>query len=255
MSKILKYSGLIGLLVFFILAIFLLTQKSCQDKSNNPKLDERIVNDSTSETTEFDVKELKIKMTNVRNSKYADIIQMTTNEYVRGNKGFYYAMDLKDSISQTILLFPAGEYSYKDNEWKVVKSLDNIKTTVWTGILKNVNYKIFIEGQADQTGDETFSRKFLPQNKYNFISFYSTYKSKTDSKFFYDSIMTTKTLTEPLKNIDLPLLRASFLSEKLSSYGDIPKPIILEGEVKDKVGADYRNGKIILFVDTSKLSK
>jgi hypothetical protein len=255
MNKILKYSGLFGLIVFFILAVYLLTQKSCKDNSNKPILDGRIISDSIIETSEIDVKELKIKITNVRNSKYAEITQMPTYEYVKGNKGIYYAIDLKDSATQTIILFPAGEYSFNENEWSVIKSLDNVKSTVWIDILKNVKYKIFIEGQADKTGDKTFNRKFLPKYKYDSVRFHPTIKSILGNTFYYDSATITKILIEPLKNIDLPLLRASYLADKLSSYGDIPKPIVLEGEVKEKVGADYRNGKILLFIDTTKQIK
>ena len=246
MNKLLKYKGLIGIGVFLILTLILLTQKSCQNNNTIP--DDTVISDSTSENIELDVKELKLKINNVRVTKYSNITQLTTDEYVKGNKGLYYAIDLKDSVSQTILLFPAGEYSYKDNEWTIIKALDNVKSTVWTGILKNVNYKIFIEGQADLAGDKTFSRKFLPNNLYNKVEYYPTYKSSSD-KYYYDSTYKSKTLSEPLTNSDLPLLRASYLTEKLLTYGDIPKPIILEGEVKDKIGADYRNGKIILFID------
>jgi hypothetical protein len=264
MDKLLKLLGVsgitavLGIIVIFIFGLYILIQRSCDKGTLNPKLEDRIINDTKHNTYDFDLMDLKLKVNEYRDTKYADITEMTNHEYVKGNIGIYYSVDLKDSDSPapTVILFPAGEYSYKDNDWKFVKSLDNVKATVLSGILKGKKYKIFIEGQADKAGDNTFTRKFLPNYAYRKIDFYPTYKSNISTTFFYDSTPTTVTLTEPLKNTDLPLLRASYLNEKLLRYGDeIPKPIILEGEVKNGVGAEYRNGTIILFIDTTQNQK
>jgi len=255
MSKLLKYSGLIGTVAFLILAIFILTQRSCEKKNSNFISNDKVISDSTSSSTELEFENWKLKINDTKVNKYRDIYQIPTDEYVKGNKGIYLAIDLKDSISQTIILFPSGEYSFRDNEWKVIKSLDNVKSTIWADIPKSIKYKIFIEGQADITGDKTFSRKFLHNYVFDKIDYYSTFKSFSKSEIQYDSTSTTRNLFEPLKNTDLPLLRAAYLKKKLLQLDVKTKPLILEGEVTDKIGADYRNGKIILFVDTSRIQK
>jgi hypothetical protein len=261
MDKLLKLLGVsgittvLGIIVIFVFGLYILIQRSCDKGTLNPKLEDRIINDTKRNTYEFDLTDLKLKINEYKSTQYAEIIPMPQSEYVKDNIGLYYSIDLKDSDS-IVILFPAGEYSYMDNDWKFINSLGKVDETILSGILKNTKYKIFIEGQADIVGDKTFTRKFLPKHTYNRIEYYPTYKSNVASKFFYDSNPTTKVLTEPLKNDNLPLLRASYLNEKILEYGrHIPKPIILEGVVKDDVGEDYRNGKIILFIDKTQNQK
>ena len=241
-------TSLIQLLLFCLLLIISLLSIKYYLPKEDKELNKRIKSDSINIKIKVDADKLLFEINANRKTTYYEITQIPNKEYVKGYSGSYFIIDLKDAVSQTILLFPAGEYTYSENEWRFVKALDNVKSIIWSGILKNTDFKIFIEGQADSNGNTSFQRESDTKYVFHSIQYCPTYKSENSSRICYDSNRSTKIFSKSLHNSDLPLLRAAYLNELLLIYGHIPTPVILEGNVENKNGEIYRNGKIILFI-------
>src|SRR5882757_3688260 len=101
MNKIFKYSTIISIVFFLILALILLFSRACQSEkvNNNPGLNRRLISDSESFSVKFDVTKTRMELNEVRVQKFSNVIQIPNNQYVRGNIGLYYVIDLKDTVS------------------------------------------------------------------------------------------------------------------------------------------------------------
>ena len=111
-----------------------------------------------------------LEIEHIRKTKYYSIIQIPNSVYVESYIGNYYIIDLKKANS-SIFLFPKGKYVIK-NEIESMQSLDSVKSKILTGILKNYKYKIFIEGEADFSGNFTFKSNFNPKYIYRKVYYH-----------------------------------------------------------------------------------
>jgi hypothetical protein len=242
------YFSIFVFIGFILLAGFISWKNSEPVKTAAPTKDNIISSDSISRKINIDVKKFIVQIQEIRETRYHHIVQIPDTEYVEHNKGRYFIIDLKDTISGKVILFPEGEYTFNNNDWLVLSAFDEVYNTIISKISKNVKCKIFIEGQADKKGDNSFVRTFEPGFAFTQIV-YNPKVLKTNDRFIsYSNREDTLLLKEPLRNSDLPLLRGNFLKIKISQYPEMPQLVLLEGGVSSKTGPEYRNGKILLFI-------
>lgn len=183
-------------------------------------------------------------------------------EIVRGYRGKYFLVHLKHAISKRRLEFPAGRYylddfaDYKDalGEFgqKVIRTID-------AGEGKFA-YRVFVKGQADLLGNETFRANFASDFRFNEVCFFPAYQNS--STFSPETLC--ESISEPITNADLPNLRAKFLHDRIGTYlnelfapfitgkGALAQlasgPTILDGNVSLQISDQDRNAILFLFL-------
>lgn len=169
------------------------------------------------------------------------------SELIKGFKGRYYVIDLRDALTRKKVFFEAGEYIIDDFDKKFQKSLMDFGEDV-IKLLENYNsgYKIFVKGSADISGNKSFF-DYLDENyKYDKIEYYSKFSGK--SRFVSD--VKEQKIPNKFYNKHLPNLRAAFIKEKIEDvfFEFEEKPIVLDGRVTLRVEEQDRNATMILFI-------
>lgn len=173
--------------------------------------------------------------------------RLPNKELIEGFKGNYYVIDIKDADLKELIKFKKGEYTIDDFDAKFIKNLSDFTEKIIRVLHGRVQYKIFVKGSADRLGHDTFQRKFEPNFEYNEIIFYRRLTPGSKSKFV--PIPEIEKIHEPIRNTNLPNLRAEFIRRKLNdAYSDIDSPTILDGNVELQIGAEHRNATLLLFV-------
>jgi DNA repair ATPase RecN len=180
---------------------------------------------------------------------YWEAVFHPDDEVVEDYKGRYFKVRLKDAEKNIKLLFGSGEYFMERGDFRdtygpvigifVTEALNAMRKADRDGI------KLFVQGSADITGQNTFKGNLSDKFKYNEVT---VLPMKGESGRFESK---TKALEIPKKgftNNDLPNLRGNFLKEMISIYSRKLEPVLLEGSVTEKVDIEDRNAVIYLFI-------
>jgi hypothetical protein len=134
-------------------------------------------------------------------------------------------------------LFSAGEYSINKNQLLELKS----KALIFQ-LLAQQGQVLYIQGSADIVGDNSFSKSLsndLCSNPdRNRIQFHALAGES------YEKKLSTKKITSPIHNADLPQLRARSVQCWLKSEYPSISTEILEGSVQSNIGNQYRRVRI-----------
>ncbi|MCI4667107.1 MAG: hypothetical protein MRZ79_03030 [Bacteroidia bacterium] len=181
--------------------------------------------------------------------EYWDATFHPDDEVVKGYKGRWFKVNFKDAEKNVKLLFGPGKYfmdraDFRDSYGSVIGAF---VTEALYSIRKaeEGSIKLFVQGSADITGQNTFKGKLDKKFFYKEVSILP-YNSETDG---FDGTSKTKAVSEKaFTNDDLPNLRGRYLKEMISIYSKKLEPILLEGTVKKKVDAGDRNAIVYLFI-------
>ncbi|WP_426293302.1 hypothetical protein ACN9ML_29295 [Dyadobacter endophyticus] len=172
-------------------------------------------------------------------------------EIVKGFRGKYFLLNIYEMEHQKSLNFIPGSYVTDINRY--MPSLGEFGSEV-IRTLNNSNFKgmfkIFVKGSADSLGNLSFSRSFEKNHIYNKVCYYSRFK---DANYLFTGDVKCDTMIEPLKNSNLPNLRAQFIKEKfMAFYGTtMDEPIVLDGRVTLDISEMDRSATIFLFLPSN----
>ena len=187
---------------------------------------------------------------------YWEATAQADGELVRGFKGKYFEISLKDAEKNAKVLFAPGRYSldkkvFRDNYGATLGSFVN-EALLYLKQGDEGQVKLFIQGSADIAGQNTFQGRLDPDYPFEEITILPL---DPDKQHFLSE---PQTLTIPAKNFrndDLPNLRAQYLKEIISAYTGKLAPMVLEGIVKDFEDKGERNAAIYLFFPEEMLER
>ncbi|MEO1281778.1 MAG: hypothetical protein AAFV69_08595 [Pseudomonadota bacterium] len=162
------------------------------------------------------------------------------NELVRGQRGSYYAIDLKNADTGVKFGFEAGRYTLDRSQREFRASLNAFMRDVLTKLDGKARYRLLVRGSADVS---RFNGRQDTENTFNRVTYM---REVGDGR--YTNETKTRQLTTRITNDDLPFLRAKFLKELINDVYPQKRPDVLEGVVTDKVSQLDRNAEILLFV-------
>ena len=180
---------------------------------------------------------------------YWEAVFHPDDEVVEGYKGRYFQVRLKDAEKKVKLLFGPGEYFMSRGDFRdtygsvigafVTEALNGMRKADQDGI------KLFVQGSADITGQNTFKGNLDDNFMYEEIT---VLPMKGNSDRFESTAKPLQISQKGFTNDDLPNLRGNYLREMISIYSRKLQPILLEGSVTKNVAVEDRNAVIYLFI-------
>lgn len=169
------------------------------------------------------------------------IVPYPDNEVVRGRKGRYYVVDMKNAATGVRFRFEAGKYTLDRSAREFREALSSFARDIATKLDGNVDYSLYVRGSADaapyvgrhEAGFEYAQVKYMPAL----------------GGGRYVKQLRVRDIGRRVKNKDLPFLRAEFLRNIVRDVYPVEPPSVLEGSVTRKVDNADRNVELILFAD------
>jgi hypothetical protein len=168
-----------------------------------------------------------------------------------GQKSDEEEKDLQDDCVDNILVkrvitFEKGKYVIKNSE-KYDKSLTEFYNNVAYQIEKgNYNYRLFIKGEADYLGNDTFQGAFVANYVFKKICYLPRY-GNSESLYLPTVSSPCQTVSEPFENDKLPNLRAKFF-QKMLEKNKFLSVEILDGTVSEIISEKKRNVTFMMYL-------
>ncbi|MBK6619624.1 MAG: hypothetical protein IPG32_01615 [Saprospirales bacterium] len=140
-------------------------------------------------------------------------------ELVKGYKGRYFEINLKDAEKNAKVLFAPGRYSmdkkdFRKNYGATIGSFVN-EALIYLKKSDEGKVKLFIQGSADISGQNTFRGKLDPEYQYGEIIILPL---DPDKVHFLGEAQTLPVPTTGFRNDDLPNLRSRYLKDIIGAY-------------------------------------
>jgi hypothetical protein len=166
-------------------------------------------------------------------------------EVVRGSRGSYYRIDLKDAEARRLVFFQAGKYLKDEFGEEFRTALAAFRNDV-TAVLERgkVPYNIYVRGSADIVANSVPVIGELVDGKERTVYYYPT--AGYDTNQFLPRTR-EKIISLQFANRDLPFLRAAYMQDRLADVGF--KSTVLQGGVTDRENDSDRNATMLLFVN------
>ena len=171
-----------------------------------------------------------------------EIIPLSDNEIIKGKKGKYYIVDLKDADYKEKIQFPNAQYLIDNFDSKFQKAVPAFKNEIFDELNKGKKVELYIKGSANKL---PYNGRQYPEYNYSKIRYFI--KAQNTEQFL--TIFGQDILTENISNESLPNLRAKFIQEKLSKVFMHNTPIILQGSVTSGTSDSDRNVTLLMFVE------
>jgi hypothetical protein len=178
--------------------------------------------------------------TTVQTPNY-DVSVYPDPELIKGRRGKYYVIDVKDAEQGARYFFQGGKYTISTRQEQFRSSLNTFVKEVLEKMQGRVEYQLMVRGSADS---KPWRGQYEPGHEYKNLRFL---KAIGGDKYVNE--ISDIPLGTPLNNGDLPNLRAAFLQKVVGSVYPVKEPVILQGVVSDKVSDGDRNAELILFVN------
>ena len=162
-------------------------------------------------------------------------------ELIKGRRGKYYVIDVKDAEQGARYFFQGGKYTISTRQEQFRSSLNTFVKDVLEKMQGRVEYQLMVRGSADS---KPWRGQFEPGHEYKNLRFL---KAIGGDKYVNET--SDLVLGTPLNNGDLPNLRAAFLQKVVGSVYPVKEPLILQGTVSSQVSDGDRNAELILFVN------
>jgi hypothetical protein len=162
-------------------------------------------------------------------------------ELIKGKRGKYYVIDVKDAEQGARYFFQGGKYTISTRQEQFRSSLNTFVKDVLEKMQGRVEYQLMVRGSADS---KPWRGAFEQGHEYKNLRYL---KAIGGDKYVNET--SDVILGVPLNNGDLPNLRAAFLQKVVGSVYPVKEPVILQGVVSEKVSDNDRNAELILFVN------
>ena len=164
---------------------------------------------------------------------------MTEPELVDGRKGRYYLVELKNPKSGDRFTFDSGKYTFQSSRAAYKTSFNAFAADVLKQLEGQTKFDLFVRGSADA---QSYNGQLEPGFEYRKISYLPSSRGK------YLANLATASVSQTVKNTDLPNLRGEYLRGFLAELFPVSKATLLEGYVTKKDNPAARNTELILFV-------
>ena len=171
-----------------------------------------------------------------------DVSTYPDNELIRGKRGRYYVVDIKDAAQGVRFHFDAGKYTIATRQEQFRSSLNKFVQDILEKVHGKVDYQIFVRGSADSA---QFRGRFEPGHEYRNVRYLRTLGGDK----YGNELGTLRIDGNSIQNTDLPNLRAAFLQRVVGSVYALSEPVILDGSVTSKVAQADRNAELIVFLN------
>ena len=178
--------------------------------------------------------------TTMRTPNY-DVSVYPDPELIKGRRGKYYVIDVKDAEQGARYFFQGGKYTISTRQEQFRSSLNMFVKDVLEKMQGRVEYQLMVRGSADS---KPWRGQFEPGHEYANLRYL---KAIGGDKYVNET--SDMILGSPLNNGDLPNLRAAFLQKVVGSVYPVKEPLILQGTVSSQVSDGDRNAELILFVN------
>lgn len=189
-----------------------------------------------------------------RDLEYVRFMNLDNKELVQDNIGNYYLVDIQSTKTKHSIAFKSGEYIINSFMEEFNKPMLEFRASIIdiiksSGVSKN-NFKIYVKGSADKTGNLTFRRHINQEYPYREITYF---KKINNSEYRYttNEIGTTQIEDNIYNNSKLPNLRAKFIKEvfqkeyQMNDY--FGETGILDGSISQDTTFKGRNVQIFLY--------
>lgn len=190
--------------------------------------------------------EKKIKSNYI--SSTISIVGILNKEIIKGKKGNYYKVELKNVTHQEKVLFPTGKYVIDELDDNLLIPLNSFTDSVYNILKEGFDCKLYVRGIADQLGNDSFRGNF--EDGYGASEGFSNFYIFPEEGNFYTSQKLLQRIKPPFTNEELPNLRGRFLQKIIEQhFTDINPPEILEGRVTNNILREDRSGFLLMYVD------
>lgn len=175
---------------------------------------------------------------------YYSLKIIPTDELVRGHKGKYYAVALKDARRKQRLYFPSGRYVIRkfDNRFKA--SFSAFARDVLAKFGGGLDYNFYVRGSASAVPMRR-SLKLAKDFKIHGIDFLP----KAAEGVYDGNRRSSLDIPPRYGNEELPYLRAAFLKRAVEQFVPFAQPTILESEVSQSRSRKQQFAEFLLFVE------
>jgi hypothetical protein len=184
---------------------------------------------------------LKDKLNTTIQTPNYDVSVYPDPELIKGRRGKYYIIDVKDAEQGARYFFQGGKYTISTRQEQFRSSLNTFVKDVLEKMQGRVEYQLMVRGSADS---KPWRGQFEQGHEYKNLRYL---KSIGGDKYVNET--SDMVLGTPLNNGDLPNLRAAFLQKVVGSVYPVKEPVILQGTVSGQVNDGDRNAELILFVN------
>ncbi|HXA19327.1 MAG TPA: hypothetical protein VN380_20215 [Thermoanaerobaculia bacterium] len=188
---------------------------------------------------------LHVKMDSGLDEAKFNIRRHANNEVIKGNRGAYYMVDLKDAQASELVFFRPGKYLKDEFGEEFRSALAAFQNDVTAVLAKGrVPFRIYVRGSADIVGNTEPIIGALVGDAPKTITYYPAAGANVNQ---FIPELRQKTITRSFANDDLPDLRASYIQDRLADVGF--QSTVLQGCVTTRENEIDRNATILLFVD------
>jgi hypothetical protein len=184
---------------------------------------------------------LKDRLNTTMQTPNYDVSVYPDPELIKGRRGKYYIIDVKDAEQGARYFFQGGKYTISTRQEQFRSSLNTFVKDVLEKMQGRVEYQLMVRGSADS---KPWRGQFEAGHEYKNLRYLKAIGGDKYVNETSDIVLGT-----PLNNGDLPNLRAAFLQKVVGSVYPVKEPVILQGIVSDKVSDGDRNVELILFVN------
>ena len=173
-----------------------------------------------------------------------DVSTYPDNELIRGRRGRYYVIDMKDATAKGVRFqFEPGKYTISTRQEQFRAALSKFAQEILEKVQGKVDYQILVRGSADAS--TTFRGRLDPGHEYRNIRF----MRNLGGDRYVNEFSAMRIDGPTIQNSDLPNLRAAFLQETVAKVYPLNEPVILEGSVTNKVDQSDRNVELMLYIN------
>lgn len=199
----------------------------------------------------YDKLEISLRTSLEDNEGKYKVDKILTKELIENKKGTYYLINLFNPEKEKVFLFEAGKFTIESSEKDFIDSMNEFMGDVYKTLEINKTLQLYTKGSADFSGNNTFkstiSDYYLKDLNFSIINYLP---QVSHSETLFSNSTAVMKIFKSISNKELPNLRGKFIQYKISeNYLDVPKPIILEGNVEGNVGEKFRNTSVIMYID------
>lgn len=188
-----------------------------------------------------ELSQLRDKMAARMTTPNYDVEAYPDRELIKGRLGRYYVVDMKNAMSGIRYYFEGGKYTLPRGSQEFRTSLNAFVSDILSKFEGQVRYDLYVRGSADA---KPYTGQFEAGHEIRSIKLV---KSLGNDRYGRD--MLERVIEGPVRNQDLPDLRAAFMQRIVAETYPLKPPTVLEGAVTPNANDRDRNVELFLYVD------
>ena len=177
-------------------------------------------------------------------TNFYDLKILPVTELVKGRKGRYYAVYLRDARRKRRFQFRGGRYVIRRFDTRFRASLAAFTRDVIAPLQGGLTYALYVRGSASS---RPMRRKRKQSKKISFDTI--EYLREAGADIYDANARGTVEVERRYGNEELPYLRAAFLSKMMGDSVPFARPTILQSAVADTKSRKAQFAEILLFVE------